>query len=158
MDQTLTLKEARAILKRAVEKAKEVEWISTYVVVDVGGNVISMSKVDGAPAGAAAAARSKAYLAAVTCKKSLPFAERMDAHPTRFDAYQRLLSRPVFPGPGAVPIVKNGKVVGGFSSSLSSNAAGMKIKTDGKELSREDIVTAFALQIPYDEQHIGYEG
>src|SRR4029079_550918 len=98
MDEALTLQEARAILRRAVEKAKEVEWISAFVVVDVGGNLISMSKVDGAPAGAAAAARSKAYLAAVTCKKSQPFADRMDAHPTRDAAYQSLLSRPVFHG------------------------------------------------------------
>lgn len=158
MDQTLTLEEARAILSRAVQKAKEVQWISTFVVVDVGGNLISMSKVDGAPAGSTSTARSKAYLAAVTGKKSQLFAQRMDAHPSRFSAYQSLLSHPVFPGPGAVPIFKNGMVVGGFSSSLSSNEAGMKIEISGSKLSREDVVTAFALQTPYDEQHLGYEG
>jgi uncharacterized protein GlcG (DUF336 family) len=111
--------------------------------------------VDGAPAAAAGLSRSKAFLAAVTCRKTLPFSERMDEHPIRFAGYQSILPRPLFPGPGAVPIVKNGKVVGGFSSSVSSHAGGMQIVVDGKKLSREDIVTAYALQTEYDEQHAG---
>ena len=153
MSAKLTLEEARAILKRAEEKSVEVEWISAYAVVNEAGNVISMSRVDGAPSAAIPLARSKAYLAAVTGRKSLAFAERMDEHPVRFDGYQSILSRPLFAGPGAVPIIKEGKVVGGFASSVSSNKGGMKIKVDGKILSREDIVTAYALQTPYDEQH-----
>jgi hypothetical protein len=31
----------------------------------------------------------------------------------------------------------------------------MQVEVDGKKLSREDIVTAYALQIPYFEQHAG---
>lgn len=153
MNAKLTLEEARAIIARAVEKSTEVQWISTYAVVDEGGNVMSMSRVDGAPASAATLSRSKAYLAAVTGRKTQPFSDRMDAHPVRFAAYQGLLPRPLFPGPGAVPIRKDGKVVGGFSSSVSSHSGGMQIEIDGKRFSREDVVTAYALQIPYDEQH-----
>ena len=66
MSAKLTLREAREIIKRALEKGREVGWISAYAVVDEGGNVISMSRADGAPAAAAVTARSKAYLAAVT--------------------------------------------------------------------------------------------
>ncbi len=149
----LTLREAREILERAVEKAEEVGWISAFAVTDVGGNVISISRVDGAPAAAAPLARSKAYLTAVMTRQSLPFSERMDAHPARFDGYQNILPRPLFPGPGAIPIKKDGKVVGGFSSSISSHEGGMQIEVGGKKMSREDIVTAYALQIPYVEQH-----
>lgn len=153
MSVKLTLREAREILARAVEKSEEIDWISTYAVVDEGGNVISMSRVDGAPAAAAALARSKAYLTAVTGRHTLAFANRMEAHPIRFDGYQSVLTMPLFPGPGAIPIKKDGKVVGGFSSSVSSNEGGMQIEVDGEKLSREDIVTAYALQIPYFEQH-----
>ena len=153
MSVKLTLREAREILERAVEKSEEIGWISAYAVVDEGGNVISMSRVDGAPAAAAALARSKAYLAAVTCRHTLAFANRMEAHPVRFDGYQSILPRPLFPGPGAAPIKKDGKVVGGFASSVSSNEDGMQVEVDGKKMSREDIVTAHALQIPYFEQH-----
>ncbi len=153
MSAKLTLREAREIIERAVEKAEEVGWISAYAVVDEGGNVISMSRADGAPAAAAALARSKAYLAAMTGRQTLAFSNRMDAHPVRFDGYRSLLPRPLFPGPGAMPIKKDGKVVGGFASSVSSHDGGMQIEVDGKKLSREDIVTAYALQIPYFEQH-----
>ena len=74
---------------------------------------------------AAALARSKAYLTAVTGRHTMAFANRMEAHPIRFDGYQSILARPLFPGPGAVPIKKDGKVVGGFASSVSSNEGGM---------------------------------
>ena len=153
MSANLTLHEAREILRRAVEKAKEVAWISAYAVVDEGGNVIAISRMDGAPAAAAALARSKAYLAAVTGRETGSFSTRMDSHPVRFDGYQSILPSPLFPGPGAMPIKKDGKVVGGFSSSLSSHEGGMKIEVDGKIVSREDFVTAYALGIPYVEQH-----
>jgi uncharacterized protein GlcG (DUF336 family) len=153
MSARLTLDEARAILRRAIDKGKEVDWISTHAVVDAGGNVISISRADGAPSGAAPLARAKAYLAAVTGRPTMLFANRMDAHPLRYFGYQAILSRPVFPGPGAVPIMRNGKVVGGYSSNLSSNAGGMKIETGGKKLSRADIVTAHAVGGEYLEQH-----
>ncbi len=157
MSEKLTLQEAREILKRAVEKAVEVGWISAYAVVDEGGNLMSISRVDGAPPAAAALARSKAYLAAVTGRPTMGFSARMDEHPVRFAGYESLLPRGLFPGPGAMPIKKNGRVVGGFASSLSAHEGGMKIELDGKTVSREDVVTAYALQIPYFEQHAGVE-
>lgn len=153
MSAKLTLQEAREILVRAVEKAREVGWVSAYAVVDEGGNVISISRVDGAPAAAAPMARSKAYLAAMTRRHTLPFSNRMDAHPVRFDGYQSILPRPLFPGPGSMPIKKDGEVVGGFASSVSSHEGGMQIEVEGKKMSREDIVTAYALRIAYVEQH-----
>lgn len=153
MTAKLTLDEARAINRRAVEKGREVQWISSFAVVDEGGNVISISRADGAPAAAASLARSKAYLAAVTCRHTLAFADRMDEHPVRFHGYQSLLPRPLFAGPGAVPVVKDGRVVGGFASSVSSAPVGMMIVVNGEKQSREDVVTAHALQIPYFEQH-----
>jgi uncharacterized protein GlcG (DUF336 family) len=149
----LSLDDARAIIRRAVEKGREVDWISTHAVCDEGGNVISISRADGAPSGAALPARAKAYLAAVTGRPTVLFANRMDAHPLRYHGYKVILPRAVFPGPGAMPIMREGRVVGGYSSNISSNAGGMKIEVGGKRLSRADIVTAHALQEPYLEQH-----
>jgi uncharacterized protein GlcG (DUF336 family) len=153
LSEKLTHQEARAILKRAVEKSLEVDWISAYALADEGGNIISISRLDGAPAAAVPLARSKAYLAALTGKTSLPFERDVETHPVRFHGYQSVLPKPLFGGPGAVPIVRNGQVVGGFSSSVSYAASGMQTTVDGKQYSREELVTAHALQIPYDEQH-----
>ena len=155
MSAKLTLEEARAILKRAVEKSVELQWISAFVIVDEGGNVVSISRVDGAPASAVDIARSKAYIAAVTCRDTTAFADRMGAHPVRFAGFQQVLPQPLFPGPGGVPIIKEGRSVGGFSSSLSSHKGGMKVKVDGQMVSREDYVTAYALQVPYVDYHEG---
>jgi uncharacterized protein GlcG (DUF336 family) len=157
MSEKLSLAEAQKILDRAVEKAVEVGWVSAYAVADEGGNLISLSKVDGAPAAAAALAKAKAYLAAVTGEMSMDFGNRMHAHFERFHAYQQILPTAIFPGPGAIPIKKNGKVVGGFSSSLTADYSenGMKFYLNGKAYSREDYVTAYALDIPYIEQHPG---
>jgi uncharacterized protein GlcG (DUF336 family) len=149
----LTLEDARGIIRRAIEKGTQVDWVSTHAVVDEGGNVISISRADGAPSGAAPLARAKAYLAAVTGRPTLLFANRMDAHPLRYHGYRAILSRPVFPGPGAVPIMRGERVVGGYSSNISSNTGGMKIQVEGGKLSRADIVTAHAVQAPYLEQH-----
>ena len=153
MSTKMTLDDARAIVRRAIEKGREVDWISTHAVSDAGGNIVSMSRADGAPSGAAPLARAKAYLAAVTGRPTLLFANRMDAHPLRYFGYRAILSRPVFPGPGAVPILRDGTVIGGYSSNLSSNAGGMKIEVGGKKLSRADIVTAHAVGAEYLEQH-----
>ncbi|HEX7055517.1 MAG TPA: heme-binding protein [Burkholderiales bacterium] len=153
MSSKLTLEEARAIVRRAIEKGKEVDWISTHAVADAGGNIVSLSRADGAPSGAAPLARAKAYLAAVTGRPTLLFANRMDAHPLRYFGYSAILPKPIFPGPGAVPIMRDGKVIGGYSSNLSSNTGGMKIEIDGKKLSRADIVTAYAVGAEYLEQH-----
>ena len=153
MTDRLTLEQARGIIRRAIEKGAQVDWISTHAVVDEGGNVISISRADGAPSGAAPLARAKAYLAAVTGRPTLLFANRMDAHPLRYHGYRAILSRPVFPGPGAVPILRSDRVVGGYSSNISSNTGGMKIEVEGRKLSRADIVTAHAVQAPYLEQH-----
>jgi uncharacterized protein GlcG (DUF336 family) len=153
LSEKLTLREARAIIARAVEKSIEVEWISAYAVTDEGGNVISISRLDGAPAAAVPLARSKAYLAALTGKTSMPFEHDVETHPARFHGWQSVLSKPVFGGPGAVPIKRNDQVIGGFSSSVSYAATGMQTIIAGKRYSREELVTAHALQISYDDQH-----
>ncbi len=153
MSEKLTLQDAHKIIERAVEKSKEVNWISAYVITDAGGNVISISRMDGAPSAAVDIARAKSYISAIFGQDTKAFTDRMEAHPVRFAGFQQVFPHPLFPGPGGVPIYKDGVVVGGFSSSISSNKGGMKIKVDGKTLSREDIVTAYALQVPYVEFH-----
>jgi uncharacterized protein GlcG (DUF336 family) len=149
----LTLREAREIIARAVDKSLEVDWISAYAVADEGGNLISISRLDGAPAAAVPLARSKAYLAALTGKTSMPFEHDVETHPVRFHGWQSVMSKPVFGGPGAVPIRRGGQVVGGFSSSVSYAASGMQTVIADRKYSREELVTAHALQIAYDDQH-----
>ena len=76
MADRLTLDEARALIDRAVEKGIEVGYNSCWAITDEGGNVLSISRMDGAPAAAVPTARAKAYLAAVMKGPTGGFSER----------------------------------------------------------------------------------
>lgn len=149
----LTHREARAIIRAALEKGAEVGWISAYAIADAAGNLMSVSRADGAPAVAVPLAKSKAMLAAQRGDISMSFEEESEAHPIRYIGYEALTPRPLFGGPGAAPIERDGVVVGGFSSSSSYASSGMQMIKDGRQYSREDVVTAHALNIDYHDQH-----
>ncbi len=154
MADRLTLEEARAIIDRAVEKGTELGYNSCWAITDEGGNILSISRMDGAPAAAVPTARAKAYLAAVMKGPTGGFSERMHRVPERWSAYQQFLPQAGFPGPGGMPIQKDGEVVGGFSSSLSVRIPDKEVpKEDGQDVNLEDWVTCYALDIPYKIQH-----
>jgi uncharacterized protein GlcG (DUF336 family) len=161
---TLTLTEARAIIARAMEKAAEFKLSGAFVVVDEGGNVLSLSRMEGAPPSSVDVAKAKAYVAAVTQMPTDPFARRMDAHPVRFSAYQEVLAGKPFPGPGGMPIKRGRRIVGGFATGPGigprrriEGVDPAKLLVDGKAANAEDLITAYALEIPYLEQHEGVQ-
>jgi uncharacterized protein GlcG (DUF336 family) len=156
----LSLAEAREIIDRAIDKAGEYLQNGAFAVVDAAGNIISLSKMDDAPAAAPGVARAKAVLAAVMQGPTNVFADRMDLHPVRYAAYQRILRDKTFPGGGGAPIMKGQRCVGGLATGpgvapltsipgvhpsqlMSGNARG----------NAEDLVICYALRIPYRSQH-----
>lgn len=152
----LTLEEARTLIDRALEKSKEQGVNTAYAVVDEGGNLVSFSHVDGAPAAGGLVARAKAYLTAVIQAPSGPFSERMEKLPARYQGYLQFLPRDHFAGPGGMPIMKDGRCVGAVAMSLSSGpGAGKQVQLpDSEEKANfEDYVICFALGIPYKSQH-----
>ena len=156
MAETLTLEEARALVDRAVEKGKEVGWITSWAVTDQGGNLLTMCTMDGSPPMAIRIARAKAHLVAVTKGHSKPFADRMLNAYIRYDSYDKLMNETPFAGPGGFPIIKNGECVGGISSSNQpafKDPVGNSPIIDGVQSNREDYVTCYALEIPYANQH-----
>ena len=154
MADPLTLQEARDIIDKAIEKGTEVGYNSCWAITDEGGNVISISRMDGSPAAAAPTARAKAYLAAVMKGPTGGFSERMHRVPERWSAYQQFLPQAGFPGPGGMPIEKDGEIVGGFSSSLSVRVPDKTVpQIEGQDVNLEDYVTCHALGVPYKTQH-----
>jgi len=155
----LTLAEARGLVDRALEKAAELGVRGTFVVVDAGGNVMSISRMEGAPGAGIGISRAKAAVAALTHETTNDFAARMHLFPERFSAYQQILREDVFPGPGGLPIRKNGQVVGALSTGPGTFVYAVqgvdptKFFVDGEPGNAEDIIIAYALQIPYRNQH-----
>jgi uncharacterized protein GlcG (DUF336 family) len=106
--------------------------------------------MDGAPGSASGAARAKAYVAAVTQDPSTNFQKRMHAAPEKYLAYDKLLDDKLFPGPGGLPIYRDGRVIGAISTGPGIG----QFKVD-EHTYAEDVVIAHALGIPYKSQHDG---
>jgi uncharacterized protein GlcG (DUF336 family) len=157
----LTLAEAREIVDRALSKARELKLAGNFVVVDAGGGVVTISRAgECAPAGVWVA-RAKAYVSAVQRAPSARAATMWRDRPAVFSAFQHLMPEEIFPGPGAMPIRKNGRVVGGISTGGGgvgpwTEIPGVDSKlltVDGEPANAEDLVISYALQIKYENQH-----
>jgi uncharacterized protein GlcG (DUF336 family) len=156
----LTLAEARAIIDRAVAKARELYQAGAFVVMDAGGNVVSISVMEGAVGSSVWISRAKAYVAAVQQEPSARRAANWQRNAAGFSAFQRLMRDEIFAGPGAMPIEKDGRVVGAVSTGgglgpwteipgLDASA----LTLDGAPVNAEDLIIALALGIPYQNQH-----
>lgn len=162
MPPEITLVEAKEMIKRAVQKGAEVGWISAYAVVDEGGNVIAMGRGDGAPGTAMSLAKAKAVASARTKAPTKTFAERMRNQPAMWQSYNTLFIGSMFPGFGGMPVVKDGKVVGGFACGgpgPTPDTAGSEpthdfwTEIDGEVVCIEDVAICHGLNIPYAPQH-----
>jgi uncharacterized protein GlcG (DUF336 family) len=158
---TLVLEEARAIARRATEKAEDLGRSGAFVVVDDGGVIVTASRMDGTGSLSYPVSRAKAYGAAVQREPSAAFAERFShASSGIFAAFQQLTREPVFPGPGAQLVFKDGRLVGAISTGLGvppfvkfPGLDPMKLVVDGKPANAEDLCISYALRKPYAPQH-----
>ena len=162
MPPRISLAEAKEMIRRAMQKGSELGWISAYAVVDEGGNVIAQARADGAPGTAMTLARAKALAAARTKAPTKAFAERMRAQPAMWQSYNTLFVGTMFPGFGGIPVVKDGKVVGGFACGgpgpTPDTAGGDPAHDfwkdlDGQLVNIEDLAICHGLDIPYAPQH-----
>jgi glc operon protein GlcG len=156
----LTLQEARAMLDRGVAKARELRQAGAIVVVDAGGNTVSISRMDDSPVSSIQVSRAKAYVAAVQGRPTAAMATTARDRPEIFSAFQHILPKQPFPGPGGVPIFKEGRVVGGIATGGGigpfTEIPGVdqeQLMVDGVLANAEDLVICTALGIPYQSQH-----
>jgi uncharacterized protein GlcG (DUF336 family) len=153
--------EARAIVDRAVSKARELKLPGNFVVVDAGGGLVTLSRAGECAASSVWVARAKAYVSAMQRAPSARAATMWRERPAIFSAYQHLMQDEIFPGPGAMPIRKNGRVVGAISTGGGGVGPWTEIPgvdpkaltVDGEPANAEDLVIAYALQIKYENQH-----
>jgi uncharacterized protein GlcG (DUF336 family) len=156
----LTLAEARAIIDRAVAKARELYQAGAFGVMDAGGNVVSVSVIEGAIASSVWITRAKAYVSAVQQEPSARRATNWHRNAAGFSAFQRLLRDEIFASTGALPIERDGQVVGALSTGgglgpwteipgLDASA----LTLDGVPVNAEDLIIAQALGVPYENQH-----
>ena len=108
----LTIDEAHAVIGRAHSKAVDLGIRVTVAVVDEGGLLVALSRMDGAPPVSPQVAEAKAVGAAMLYRDGGSLAELAKDRPGFFSVVDRLVRVPIVPGLGSVLIKRDGRVLG----------------------------------------------
>ena len=108
----LTLEEAQTVVAGAHEHAAGSGLKVSVAVVDEGGLLKALGRMDGAPPLSAQIAESKAVGAALWHRDGASLAEVQRDRPAFFAQVDRLVRLPIVPGLGSVLIRRAGEVVG----------------------------------------------
>jgi uncharacterized protein GlcG (DUF336 family) len=171
----LGLAEARGLVQRAVDKAEQLGLRGGIAVVGASGTLITASRMDGGGPGGMTRARSKAWISAT---QQIPSAEHLHRMtmiaPPVATGFAQASPEALFPGAGGLPIWAGG--VAGAGGDGAAGAGGVVVagiaasgatvspffpdgvepralSADGKPANPEDLLIAYALQIPYVGQH-----
>jgi glc operon protein GlcG len=108
----LTLHQSLAVIEGAHERAGELGIRVTVAVVDEGGLLKALGRMDGAPPLSAQIAEAKAVGAALWHRDGDELAEVQRDRPAFFQQVDRLVRLPVMPGLGSVLIRQGDEVLG----------------------------------------------
>ncbi len=107
----LTLDDCRTLMAAAQAEARRNNWIVAIAILDDGGHLLHLERMDGASPANAAIAVEKARTAAVSRRPSRMWEERVAG------GRLSMLKMPVLPVTGGLPIVVDGVCVGGIGAS-----------------------------------------
>jgi len=108
----LSLHDANQVIARAHAKATELGIRVTVAIVDEGGLLIALGRMDGAIPLSPQIAEAKAVGAAMWHRDGAGLAEVAKDRPGIFSVADRLVRVPIVPGLGSVLIKRDGKVLG----------------------------------------------
>jgi uncharacterized protein GlcG (DUF336 family) len=157
----LGLAEARTLVRRAVDKAEQLGLRGAIAVVGASGTLITASRMDAGGPGGMARARSKAWISATQQIPSAEHLHRMTTiAPPVAAGFAAASPEALFPGAGGMPVRASGTVVAGIAASgatvspfFPADADPRVVSADGNPANPEDLLIAYALQIPYAGQH-----
>jgi uncharacterized protein GlcG (DUF336 family) len=108
----LSLAEAQRTISGSHAKADSLGIRVTVAVVDEGGLLIALGRMDGAPPLSPQVAEAKAVGAAMLYRDGAGLAELAKDRPGFFSVADRLVRVPIVPGLGSVLIKRNSQVLG----------------------------------------------
>jgi len=116
----LTHEEAQTVIAGAHEHANQQGLRVTVAVVDEGGHLVALGRMDGAPPLSSQIAEAKAVGAAVWHREGESLRELNEGRPAFFDQVDRMVRLPMIPGAGSVLIRRGGAILGavGVSGAL----------------------------------------
>ncbi|MCW2615943.1 MAG: heme-binding protein [Frankiales bacterium] len=113
----LTLDDALALLTAARTAADEAGVPMTFAVMDAGGHLLALHRMDGAPWVTADVAQGKAWTAAAYGAPSSAQKEKMTPMPVFATAITTMTHGRFTPQTGAVPVFRDGVLLGGLGAS-----------------------------------------
>jgi len=126
--QAISLEQAKKVMAGAEAEAKKNNWNVCIVVLDSGGNVVMLQRMDGAQFGSVEVAREKAYSAVAFRRPTKAFDDALAQGGTNL----RILRLPgASPLEGGIPIVVDGKLIGGIGVSGVTSAQDAQIGRAG---------------------------
>jgi glc operon protein GlcG len=108
----LNLHDTNELIKRAHAKAAELGIRVTVAVVDEGGLLIALARMDGAAPLTPQIAEAKAVGAAMLHRDGASLGDLAKDRPGFFSVADRLVRVPIVPGLGSVMIKREGNVLG----------------------------------------------
>jgi uncharacterized protein GlcG (DUF336 family) len=127
---TLPFSEARALADDARARGLELGKALSIAVVDYGGFIVLIERMDGARPMTADIALSKAYSAAVMQRPTEMLENWRNSDPVFFTQVGRMGHRPIVATKGGYTLKRDGEIVGGFGISGGSPDEDQKIVLD----------------------------
>jgi len=126
----ITLEQAKKVMVGAEAEAKKNNWNVVIAVLDSGGNVVMLQRMDGAQFGSIEVAREKAYSAVAFRRPTKLFQDLIE----QGGVNMRLLRvSGLSPLEGGLPIIVDGKLVGGVGVSGVTSQQDAQIGRAGVE-------------------------
>jgi uncharacterized protein GlcG (DUF336 family) len=127
---TLPFSEARALADDARARGLELGKALSIAIVDYGGFIVLIERMDGARPMTADIALSKAYSSAVMQRPTEMLENWRNSDPVFFTQVGRMGHRPIVATKGGYTLKRDGEVVGGFGISGGSPDEDQKIVLD----------------------------
>ena len=116
---SITLVQAKTVATAALAPAREHHWTVVVAIVDPGGYLVYLEKLDDTQVGSVAVASEKARSAAIFKRPTKMLQERLARGG---DGLLVLRLRDAIPVEGGMPIVVDGKLIGALGVSGGSSA------------------------------------
>ena len=124
----ITLEQAKKVMVGAEAEAKKNNWNMVIVILDSGGNLVMLQRMDGAQFGSIDVAKEKAYSAVAFRRPTKAFDDAL----AQGGANLRILRLPgASPVEGGIPVVADGKVIGSVGVSGGTSAQDAQVARAG---------------------------
>lgn len=115
----ITLEQAKKVMAGAEAEAKKGNWSMAIIILDSGGNMVMMQRIDGTQLGSVDAARDKAWSAVAYRRSTKAFEDAIAQGGANLRLLRLTGANPI---EGGLPIMADGKVIGSIGVSGGSSA------------------------------------